>query len=190
MLECAHAKPLNVRWEYLPSRTKLPFRWDLDARQEPAAWQSPNCRRRFARTALRSLAILVHDHKLYAVYTRDVSRQGIGFFSPINLFPREKIWLELPGQKVLRLCVARCLRVADACYACGAMHELLATDEGVRGVIAMHRVPLACRPCETRTRPVAWTSPGVGVRFVGRLRFGRLQAADCQRAFQQAGSLR
>jgi hypothetical protein len=120
MLDRAHAKPLNQRWELLPARTRLPFRWELFQQQQYAAWQFPNCRRRVQRTAMRSIAILVHADKLYAVYTRDISRRGIGFFSPINLFPREKVWLELPGGRVVRLSISRCQRLNESCYVCGA----------------------------------------------------------------------
>lgn len=120
MLDRADAKPLSQRWELLPTRTKLPFRWALFTRQQQASWHFPNCRRRMARTPMRSIAILVHAEKLYAIYTRDVSRQGIGFFAPINLFPREKVWLELPGGRVVRLTVTRCKRLNDRCYSCGA----------------------------------------------------------------------
>ncbi len=120
MLNRADAKPLSQRWEVLPTRTKLPFRWELFVRQQQASWRFPNCRRRVPRTPMRSIAILVHAEKLYAVYTLDVSRQGIGFMAPLNLFPREKVWMELPGRRVVRLVVSRCKRMNDTCHWCGA----------------------------------------------------------------------
>jgi hypothetical protein len=110
-------KPLKERWELLKSRTKLPFNWELFARQGQAEWQVENCRRRFERKAMRTIAILVRGDELHATYTRDVSQQGIGFFTPISLLRDERVWLELPGNRLIPLRVIRSRKMGEECYA-------------------------------------------------------------------------
>jgi hypothetical protein len=57
-------------------------------------------------------------------YTKDVSRQGIGFLSPVQLMPLEQIEVHLPNGARYRLEVARCQRIEAFCYDCGAKFVL------------------------------------------------------------------
>ena len=54
------------------------------------------------------------------IYTKDVSRQGIGFLSPKQLLPKERIYMRLPGASEVLLEVTRCLRIDDGCFDSGA----------------------------------------------------------------------
>lgn len=81
-------------------------------------------RRQFARAPLRTIGILVANGTAHAVYVKDASRLGIGFYSPVNLLPCKPITLLLPGKKPLQLRAARCRRLGEMYYECGARFDL------------------------------------------------------------------
>ena len=82
---------------------------------------APDCQRRFRRFFLRTKAILEARNQQHGVYVQDVSRQGFGFLAPLQLLPREKVELWLPGKGWLGLSSTRCRRIAERCYECGAV---------------------------------------------------------------------
>ncbi len=131
MAQATAIKPLTDRWELLKSRTKLPFNWELFARQQQAQWQVANSQRRFERKAMRAIAILVRGEELHAAYTRDISQTGIGFFAPIPLLPDERVWLELPGNRLMPVRVTRCKQMAEHCHVCAGQYvgSEVASDE-------------------------------------------------------------
>jgi hypothetical protein len=54
-----------------------------------------------------------------SVASTDVSRQGIGFLSPVQLMPKETWKLRLPTGAEYELRICRCRRESDNCYAFG-----------------------------------------------------------------------
>lgn len=54
------------------------------------------------------------------IYTRDFSRKGAGFLSPIQLYPEERIRIVLPTFWV-QLKVARTRRITHRCYEVGTV---------------------------------------------------------------------
>jgi hypothetical protein len=76
--------------------------------------------RSYHRYFMRAKALLKRGDLLLGVYTKDVSRQGVGFLSPVELLPLESIELLLPDARALKLVVARCRRLDDSCFECGA----------------------------------------------------------------------
>lgn len=82
-------------------------------------------RRTYHRYYMRGKSLLKRGETSLGVYTIDVSRQGVGFLSPVPLLPKERIRLRLPTVE-LNLEVARCRRLDDACFACGARFALVA----------------------------------------------------------------
>ena len=61
--------------------------------------------------------------KLLGIYTKDVSRQGVAFLSPVPLLPKERVKLQLPTIE-LSLEVTRCRRIEAACFECGGKFAL------------------------------------------------------------------
>jgi hypothetical protein len=57
-------------------------------------------------------------------FTKDVSRQGIGFLSPVQLLPMEHIGLLLANGTEYALEVSRCRRVDQDCFDCGGRFVL------------------------------------------------------------------
>jgi hypothetical protein len=75
--------------------------------------------RTFHRYYLRGKAVLSRRDRILGGYTKDVSRNGIGFLSPVQLMPKETVSLRLPTA-TLQLQVSRCRRISESCYDCGA----------------------------------------------------------------------
>ena len=95
-------------------------------------------RRTYQRFLVSRRAILVHGRDTHGVYVKDMSKGGVGFYSPFQLFPNGAGWLLLPdGDKKLQFRVRRCRRRGPNCYEIGAqfiggdhilpgdMHELM-----------------------------------------------------------------
>ncbi|TWT31268.1 hypothetical protein KOR34_46440 [Posidoniimonas corsicana] len=95
--------------------------------QDRRSWQNNattptrfDSRRTYGRYTYGRRSILLLDGKTHGVYVNDVSRNGIGFFSPVQLFPGHKYWLVLPGPKKAQVDIRRCRRVGESSYRCGA----------------------------------------------------------------------
>ena len=80
-------------------------------------------KRSFQRFFLRGKAVLKRRGSLMGAFTKDVSRQGVGFLSPVQLMPREKIQLTLASAE-LKLEISRCRRLDNACFDCGGRFAL------------------------------------------------------------------
>jgi hypothetical protein len=77
--------------------------------------------RRFHRYYSRGIAVLNQGGTLLGVYTKDVSRDGIGFLSPIELAPQERLELHIAGVPRRRIEITRCRNLAERCFECGAV---------------------------------------------------------------------
>jgi hypothetical protein len=68
---------------------------------------------------MRGKAVLKRGGTTLGIYTVDLSRQGIGILSPVPLLPKERVQVQLAAVK-LTLEIARCRRLGDNCFLCGA----------------------------------------------------------------------
>ena len=84
-----------------------------------AGAQAEDSRRRYRRIRARGRAIAVRGTERYGVFTDDVSPFGIGFFSPIQLFPKEQVTLYFEESDKVVLEVRRCVRTEQNSYSCG-----------------------------------------------------------------------
>ncbi|MCA9235706.1 MAG: PilZ domain-containing protein [Planctomycetales bacterium] len=85
-----------------------------------AAPASGDSRRKYHRFHLREQAVLRYAAGTFAVYTKDVSRMGMGVMVPEQLFPCDEFELLMPGEQWISLIVRRCRRVQEECYDVGA----------------------------------------------------------------------
>lgn len=118
------ASVIDDTWEAVEQKTRLPE--DFEAFRAPRG-PTPlqfDTRRAYRRFFLRHKAILNRQETLLAVYTKDVSRQGIGILTPVQLLPRERVQLRLPSGVEYQLEIARCRRVVAGCYECGTRFVL------------------------------------------------------------------
>ena len=77
-------------------------------------------KRTFHRHYLRRKAILKYRNAMYGIFTKDISRQGIGLLSPVQLLPMEQVSLLLSRDSSLQLEIARCRRIEKDCFDIGA----------------------------------------------------------------------
>ena len=52
-------------------------------------------------------------------YTIDVSPMGVGFYSPVQLYPRERVTVDFGSYGEMELQILRCRRLRKQCYSCG-----------------------------------------------------------------------
>lgn len=116
----AQANVISSAWEAADERTAMP----------PSAMGSffaamgatPSCavsRRSFHRYYMRSKALLIQGERVYAVYTTDVSRHGVGFLAPRQLLPHERWTLQMFSGAKYEVLIKRCRRQSNQCFACG-----------------------------------------------------------------------
>ena len=125
MLEFDHGqKIMNDLWDATPSKVELPdaVRPEYFNAQGPAPLFHDN-RRTFHRYFMRGKAVLKRGETMIGTYTKDVSRQGVGFLSPVALLPKERVKLRVPATE-LSLEVTRCRRLDPKCFECGARFAL------------------------------------------------------------------
>jgi PilZ domain-containing protein len=107
-------------WDKIELNTRLPEQEaDYFAVKGPVPENNDN-KRRFHRFYYRGKAIITRQGAFLGVYTKDVSRQGVGFLSPVQLQLKERIQLRATGANRLELEVTRCRPVGEQCFECGA----------------------------------------------------------------------
>ena len=110
--------------DQLPCRIELPEEWDDFFALSGVSDPKFDDRRRFSRRRHRRKAILERNDVFFTVYTKDVSRIGIGLLHPEQLFPGERVKIWLPGKLRFALRVTRCLRIQKRCYECGTNFDI------------------------------------------------------------------
>lgn len=129
MLEERYRAQFHQLLKTLDCHVEIPAEWGSDFfdAQGPASTQWED-QRRFVRHHFRTKCVLEikpslpsvpRDAAFYAVYTRDVSRSGIGFLHVEELFPGEQCRLWLPTQQ-LPIVVSHCRRLNARCFLVGA----------------------------------------------------------------------
>ncbi|MFO0791312.1 MAG: PilZ domain-containing protein [Pirellulales bacterium] len=125
MLEIDNGQKLmEDLWELTPTKVELPesIRQTFFA-VKGAEPLHPDNRRVYHRYFMRAKAVLKRDNLMLGTYTKDVSRQGVAFLSPVPLRPKERIKLRVATAE-LSLEVTRCRRIDPACFECGAKFAL------------------------------------------------------------------
>src|SRR5215213_1367567 len=119
MLEIDHGQKLmHDLWEATPSKVELPETWRpsfFDVKG-PVPLFHDN-RRSYHRYFMRGKAVLKRGTTMIGTFTKDVSRQGVAFLSPVPLMPKERVKLRVPATE-LSLEVTRCRRLDPKCFEC------------------------------------------------------------------------
>jgi hypothetical protein len=124
VLDIAHDKQLiEELWESAATKVRLSESLRQFMEQQGAMPVYHDNRRAYHRYFMRGKAVMLRGDATLAAYTKDVSRQGIGFLSPVQLLPKERIRLRVPKAQ-LSLEIARCRRVDQGCFECGARFAL------------------------------------------------------------------
>lgn len=120
---CATENAITSLWESLSCRASLPCDAEGYFCKKGPQQTFPDCKRGYHRFYSRGIVIIQHEETEYAGYCKDISRLGIGFYSPQQLFPGDLLTLLVPGQRPLTAELARCVRISELCYVCGAHFE-------------------------------------------------------------------
>lgn len=127
MLEGNYSEKLTALLSHLSSAVQLPVDWET-AQHGLGRPAFPSDMRRFARITMRSDAIcevlptlnaIERSHGLVKVHTKDISKCGVAFLMPMQMYPREQVILWTRSGK-LRCEIKRCVKVRDKCYEVGA----------------------------------------------------------------------
>lgn len=125
MLGCGHEQLLMAElWELTETKVQIPAALAsgfTDLRGPTSRFYDD--KRDFHRFFLRGKAVVKRNGKKLGAYTKDVSRSGVGFLSPVQLMPKERVCLTLATAE-LTLEVSRCQRVEQACFDCGGRFVL------------------------------------------------------------------
>jgi hypothetical protein len=125
MLDINHDKQLiDALWESAASKVRLTESFQKMFFEPHGAMPLfRDNRRAYHRYFMRGKAVVLRGDATLAAYTKDVSRQGIGFLSPVQLLPKERVQLHLPTTQ-LSVEIARCRRLDQGCFECGARFAL------------------------------------------------------------------
>ena len=109
---------IDQLWDSLGCKIALPKGEEEYLREKestPAVYLE---RRRFHRFNFRQRAIMEKDGVPFAIYTKDISREPLGFLHAEQLFPCECVTVCLRNGRRLPLEIVRCRRLAEHCYEC------------------------------------------------------------------------
>ena len=125
MLDSSHDQCIIAdQWDSVDSRVALPevMRKGFFRPQGPMPVHRDS-RRMHHRFYMRGKALLRRHGITIGAFTKDVSRQGVGFLSPVQLLPLERVELRVPSA-TLTVEVACCRRLEKGCFDCGARFVL------------------------------------------------------------------
>ncbi|MEX2316456.1 MAG: PilZ domain-containing protein [Pirellulales bacterium] len=117
---------IDDAWDAVEQKTRLPEQLEAFLASRGPTPLHFDSRRAFHRFFMRNKAILERRESRFAVYTKDISRQGIGILTPVQLLPKERVQLRLANGTDYSLEIARCRRVDVGCYECGTRFVLQA----------------------------------------------------------------
>jgi hypothetical protein len=122
MLELFASVGMNKQmWESLTSRTELPCTAEAYFLPSGAAAPHGDCGRQYRRFQFREKGVMARDGRYHAIYLKDASKKGMGFLSPVQVFPAERVQLLLAEPGLIDLEVRRCRRLRANCYECGCI---------------------------------------------------------------------
>ncbi len=115
---------IEDQWAGIPSQAELPTSPEKFFAHSGPMPVKKGCLRAFERHYLRCKAILQRECEKYAIYLEDCSRTGMGFVSPVQLFPCERVQLWMDDQRSYQLEITRCQKIGPSCYKCGTVFIL------------------------------------------------------------------
>ena len=110
-------------WDSAESHAVLSQATEEFFTESGAASLVDDSRRSYRRVLARGRAIVIRGKERLGVFTNDVSPMGIGFYSPVQFFPKEKITMYFEESDPIVLINRRCMRTDLRCYSCGGIFE-------------------------------------------------------------------
>lgn len=110
---------VDALWKQADARVRLPESLERHSAHSSSPNNPHTIQRTFDRYEWQSRCILLHNDTLFGVITRDLSRSGLSFYSPIEIRPGQLAEIVLPGLKVLKIKSLHTTQLDSACYECG-----------------------------------------------------------------------
>ena len=110
---------IDVDWSQIETRAALPCTEEDYFGVTGATPTSPDSRRQYRRIRARGQVTVKRGSATLAAYIVDISPAGVGFYSPVQLFPRERVVVSFTGYGAFDLQMLRCRKVRNQCYSCG-----------------------------------------------------------------------
>ena len=117
-------------WDDLQCKILVPREFLAILLKEGSLQTVMNDQRRFPRYHYHVRAVLhcrqtlpavPRGEERYIVLTKDISRGGLCFLHEKQLFPRERMTVDLSGERHMDIEVARCVKHNDRCFEIGAI---------------------------------------------------------------------
>jgi hypothetical protein len=112
---------VDCSWNDITTRATLPCTEKDYFGTSGASPTSPDSRRRYRRIRVRGQIAVRRGSETLGAYAIDVSPVGSGFYSPVQLYPKERVTVHFEGRGPLEIQITRCRRVRQQCYSCGGM---------------------------------------------------------------------
>jgi hypothetical protein len=107
-------------WASLAEQAALPTNFQ-DYRHRRRSREVAETRRQYHRISCRGRALLTRGATLFGIYLIDESPAGVGFYSPLLMFPLENCQIANDQHEAISVEIRRSMRVAERCYSCGAV---------------------------------------------------------------------
>ncbi|MEM9658386.1 MAG: PilZ domain-containing protein, partial [Planctomycetota bacterium] len=108
-------------WEALPVRANLPCDEDSYLVAKRPGRGAVASRRAYRRVDARAKAVVNAEGQWLAIYVQDVSAAGVGFYSPVQLFPKQSAVLLISDFPKVELQIRRCRRLDAKCFFIGGL---------------------------------------------------------------------
>jgi len=122
-------QPASLKSDRSKRHVHLPWPLDRFLAKQGHPVPCKDDRRRFARLYYRrplvleldtSLQAFIRPHERIDTYSCDLSRDGMAFLSPCELYPRETVTLAFSASDRATWMVVRCRRLGPECFEVGA----------------------------------------------------------------------
>ena len=107
-------------WQSASIATRLPTLVPTASALDAALGKAFNSHRSADRIPYDEHGVIFYNGDLYGIITKDLSRTGIGIYSPLPIQIGHKAGLMLPDLRVRTIEVVRCSAIAVRCYEIGA----------------------------------------------------------------------
>ena len=121
---CGGDQVTEDTWHLLNNEPELPAKWTDFFDHQGLAPLVYDDDRAYHRHYYRTRSVMTRNGNQWAIFTKDFSRKGIGFYAREQVFPREIVQLWLPTGILRTVSIVRCLRVQDNCFECGAQFSV------------------------------------------------------------------
>lgn len=110
---------VDALWKQADATVRMPETFERHSAHKELLKNAHAIQRTFDRYEWQARCILLHNETLFGIVTRDLSRSGLSFYSPIEIRPGTNAEVVLPGLRILKVKSLHTVRLDAACFECG-----------------------------------------------------------------------